>query len=82
MNPGQLINLAEMAILQAAQATAFRWIIVIRHKRILCIPKRGHIAEETVIMELTQEQVRDGLTIDGWNTLGHSLTKYWKEQSL
>ena len=82
MNPEHLLNMAEEAMIRAKSADAFRWVIIVRHGKIECVPRKSRLASETMIMELDQHQVRFGLTSDGWNTLSHSLAKYWKEQSL
>lgn len=82
MNSEHLLNIAEAAMIRAESAAAFRWVIVVKQHQIKCIPKKARMASETIIMELDQHQVRCGLTSDGWNTLGRSLAKYWKEQSL
>ncbi len=82
MNPEQLLNLAESVIVEANADDAFRWVIVVRRRKIRCVPKKDVVPSETVIMELDQHQVRCGLTSDGWVTLRQSLAKYWKEQSL
>ncbi len=82
MNPKHLLNMAEEAMIRAKSDSAFRWVIIVRHGKIKCVPRKSRLASETMIMELTQDQVKHGLTSDGWDTLSHSLAKYWKEQKL
>ncbi len=82
MNQEQAENLIEKAILDAKPTHAWRWIIVVRHKKVLCVPRSTHWTDETMIVELTRQQITHGLTPEMWTAFGRSLVKYWKEQSL
>jgi hypothetical protein len=81
MNQEQAENLIEKAILDAKLTHAWRWSIVMRNRKVLCIPRRSRFSNDEVIVELTRQQITHGLTPEMWTAFGRSLVKYWKEQT-
>lgn len=82
MNDEKATNLIEKAILGATLIHAWRWIIVVRQKKVRCVPRCERFGDETIIVELTRQQITHGLSPEMWTTFGRSLARYWKEQSL
>ena len=82
MKQEQAENHIEKAILEARLTHAWRFIIVVRNKKVLCVPRKSRLDDETMIVELTRQQITHGLTPEMWTAFGRSLVKYWKEQSL
>lgn len=82
MNQEQAENLIEKAILDARLTHAWRFIIVVRHKKVLCVPRSTRWTDETMIVELTRQQITHGLTPEMWTAFGRSLVKYCQDMNL
>ncbi len=82
MDATQAENLIEKAILKADLSVAYRWIIVVRSKKVRCVPRSDRFHEETMIAELSRGQIEFGLTTEMWSAFGLRLAQYWKEQNL
>lgn len=82
MNPEQLLNLAEIAMLACTDHSAYRYVIHFSRGKIYCEPALTAPKGCVVVYFLTRYQLENGLLTTEWNILSDKLAKIWKELNL
>lgn len=82
MNPEALLSDVEAAMLQCHPNSDTHFCIFAEKGEIFCRPKRDTPPKTTIIAEITQKDIREGLRPAHWNRLGDVLVKIKKAGKL
>lgn len=79
MNYADLLGLAEHAMYKADPTDAYRWVIAIQDRTLVCIPRNQLTSAHTHIFGLSRFQLRQGLSPVLWTELQAALIEHRKE---
>lgn len=76
------INLAEAAMIRQTDYSYFRYALVVRAYKLLCISATGKMVGDIHIDTITRHQLINGLTDGEWSRLGDKVMRVMKELRL
>lgn len=82
MNIEDYINAAEVAMIRQTDHSYYRYALVVRAEKLLCIAAAGLITGDVRIDTITRYQLEHGLTSAEWTRIGDKIMKVYKELRL
>lgn len=82
MNPEQLLAKVEKQVYERPASANDRWALVLRNRKILCLPVSQLRPLEITIARLNRDEAVDGFTIPKWNRIKKQLFNLLKAGKL
>lgn len=79
MNPYEMLNLAETAMIEQTDRSWLRYMLVIRGRKLHCISTRTQLPADTAVYEITVYHLNHGLDSKEWHELQTSMWRLREE---